>query len=129
MHTSTVEAGRSAHVDANKMSGRFPFQNAPLQRSLWAPPTSEYHVELFHSGNTRRMTRKRAAAILSLFCAHTLESSSLSASKEDLKVLVDQTQLQSLGKEFGLVRMANQAKAMARACAFLTSGRPSLCLA
>ncbi|KAL0033381.1 hypothetical protein WJX77_006940 [Trebouxia sp. C0004] len=31
------------------------------------------------------MTRKRAAANLSLFCAHTLKSSSLSASKEDLK--------------------------------------------
>ncbi len=43
--------------------------------------------------------------------------------KEDLKVLVDQTQLQGLGKEFGLVRMVNQAKGMARDCAFLTSGK------
>lgn len=71
------------------------------------------------------MTRKRAAANLSLFCAHTLKSSSLSASKEDLKVRVDQTQIQRLGKDFGLVRLINQAKSMARDCALLTSGRRS----
>ena len=34
--------------------------------------------------------------------------------KEGLKVLIDQTQLQRLGKEFGLVRLGNQAKGMAR---------------
>ena len=39
-----------------------------------------------------------------------------------MKVLVDQTQLQRLGKKFGLVRMANQAKGQARDCAFLASG-------
>ncbi|DBA81740.1 TPA: hypothetical protein ACH3X1_007475 [Trebouxia sp. C0004] len=70
---------------------------------------------------TRRMTRKRAAANLSLFCAHTLKSSSLSASKEDLKVL-DQTQFQRLGKESCLVRLANQAKGQAGVFAFLASG-------
>jgi len=43
--------------------------------------------------------------------------------KEDLKVLVDQTQLQRLGKEFCLVRMANQAKGQAGGFAFLASGR------
>ena len=43
--------------------------------------------------------------------------------KEGLKVLIDQTQLQRLGKEFGLVRLGNQAKGMARDCAFLTSGK------
>ncbi len=40
--------------------------------------------------------------------------------KEDLKVL---TQLQRLGKEFGLVRMASEIKGQARDCAFLTSGK------
>ena len=43
--------------------------------------------------------------------------------KEDLKVLVDQTQLQRLGKEFCLVRMANQAKGQAGDCAVLASGK------
>lgn len=43
--------------------------------------------------------------------------------KEDLKVLVDQTQLHRLGKKFGLVRVADQAKGMARDCAFLTTGK------
>ena len=43
--------------------------------------------------------------------------------KEDLKVLVDRTQLQRLGKEFCLVRMANQAKGQARDFAFLASGK------
>ncbi len=42
--------------------------------------------------------------------------------KENLKVLVDQTQPQRLGKKFGLVRMANQAKGQAMDCAFLASG-------
>ncbi len=43
--------------------------------------------------------------------------------EEDLKVLVDHTQPQRSGKDFGLVRMANQAKSMARDCALLTSGK------
>ncbi|KAL0019269.1 hypothetical protein WJX77_007941 [Trebouxia sp. C0004] len=69
------------------------------------------------------MTRKRAAANLSLFCAHTLTSSSLSALKEDLKVLVDQTQFQRLGQELGLVRKANQDKGQAGDfAAFLATG-------
>ena len=42
---------------------------------------------------------------------------------EDLKVLVAQTQPQMSGKDFGLVRMVNQAKSMARDCALLTSGK------
>ncbi len=43
--------------------------------------------------------------------------------EEDLKVLVDQTQPQRSGKEFGLVRMVNQGKGQARHCALLTSGK------
>ena len=43
--------------------------------------------------------------------------------KEDLKVLVDQTQFQRLGKEFCLVRMANRAKGQAGDFAFLASGK------
>jgi len=39
--------------------------------------------------------------------------------KEDVKVLVDQTQLQRLGKEFYLASMAKQAKGQARDFAFL----------
>jgi len=42
---------------------------------------------------------------------------------EDVNVLGDQTQLQRLGKEFCLVRMANQAKGQAMDCAFLASGK------
>ena len=43
--------------------------------------------------------------------------------KEDPKVRVDQAQLQRLCKDFGLVRMVNEAKGMARHCALLTSGK------
>ena len=43
--------------------------------------------------------------------------------KENLKVLVNQTQLQRLGKEFCVVRMANQARGQARDSAFLASGK------
>jgi len=43
--------------------------------------------------------------------------------KEDPKVRVDQIQLQRLGKDFGFVRMVNQAKGMARDCALLTRGK------
>ena len=43
--------------------------------------------------------------------------------KEDLKGLVDQTQLQRLGKEFCVARMANQARGQARDSAFLASGK------
>ena len=43
--------------------------------------------------------------------------------KEDVQVLADQTQLHRLGKEFCLVRMANQAKGQARDFAFLASGK------
>jgi len=43
--------------------------------------------------------------------------------KEDVKVMVDQTQLQRLGKEFCLVRMTNQAKGQAMDFAFLASGK------
>ncbi len=42
---------------------------------------------------------------------------------EDVKVLVDQTWLQRLGKEFCLVKMANQAKGQARDFAFSASGK------
>ncbi len=43
--------------------------------------------------------------------------------KEDVKVLADQSQLQRLGKESCLVRMANQAKGQARDFALLASGK------
>ena len=43
--------------------------------------------------------------------------------KEDLKVLLDQTQFQRLGKEFCLVKKANKAKGQAGDFAVLASGK------
>ncbi len=43
--------------------------------------------------------------------------------KEDLKVLLDQTQFQRLGKEFCLVKKANKAKGQAGDFAVLANGK------